>query len=190
MAVESQLAGPPHPAFPAFLAGAGRPLLPSMIDYSVFSQLAAAHASIISGPVSRSAMLSISAFRPKFGLRVIWLSEVRVRWPFPVATPLVTGERPGAVFCWVGFSPLQFSVPKGEACQMAALHPRILIVATAPPPTLGECRHSFLARRLIAVHWPAVFVVALAMVHATDSRLARRRSFMMRGRPRRSVHRI
>ena len=55
MAVESQRAGPPHPAFPAFLAGAGRPLLPSMIDYSVFSQLAAAHASIISGPVSRSA---------------------------------------------------------------------------------------------------------------------------------------
>jgi len=90
-----------------------------------------------------------------------------------VATPLVAGERPGAVFCWVGFSPLQFSVPKGEACQMAALHPRILIVATAPPPTLGGCRHSFLARRLIAVHWPAVFVVALAMVHATDSRLAR-----------------
>jgi len=43
--------------FPAFLAGAGRPLLPSMIDYSAFSQLAAARGSIISGPVSRSAML-------------------------------------------------------------------------------------------------------------------------------------
>jgi hypothetical protein len=55
MAVESQRAGPPHPAFPAFLAGGGRPLLPSMIDYSVFFQLAAAHASFISGPVSRSA---------------------------------------------------------------------------------------------------------------------------------------
>jgi hypothetical protein len=41
--------------FPAFLAGASRPLLPSMIDYSVFSQLAAARGSIISGPVSRSA---------------------------------------------------------------------------------------------------------------------------------------
>jgi len=42
----------------------------------------------------------------------------------------------GGGFCWVGFSPLQFSVPKGEeACQMAALHPRILIMATAPPPT-------------------------------------------------------
>jgi hypothetical protein len=48
-------AGPPRPAFPAFLAGAGRPLLPSMIDYSVFSRLAAARGSIISGPVSRSA---------------------------------------------------------------------------------------------------------------------------------------
>ena len=47
-------AGPPRPAFPAFLAGAGRPL-PSMIDYSVFSRLAAARGSIISGPVSRSA---------------------------------------------------------------------------------------------------------------------------------------
>jgi len=44
---------PPRPAFPAFLAGAGRPLLPSMIDYSVFSRLAAARGSIISGPVSR-----------------------------------------------------------------------------------------------------------------------------------------
>src|SRR5262249_5147165 len=31
--------GPPRPAFPGFLAGAGRPLLPSMIDYSVFSRL-------------------------------------------------------------------------------------------------------------------------------------------------------
>jgi hypothetical protein len=41
--------------FPAFLAVAGRPLLPSMIDYSVFSQLAAARGSIISGPVSRTA---------------------------------------------------------------------------------------------------------------------------------------
>jgi len=38
-----------------FLAGAGRPLLPSMIDYSVFSQSAAARGSIISAPVSRSA---------------------------------------------------------------------------------------------------------------------------------------
>jgi hypothetical protein len=48
-------AGPPRPAFPAFLAGAARPLLPSVIDYSMFSQLAAARGSIISGPVSRSA---------------------------------------------------------------------------------------------------------------------------------------
>ena len=48
-------ARPTRPAFPAFLAGAGRPLLPSMIDYSVFSRLAAARGSIISGPVSRSA---------------------------------------------------------------------------------------------------------------------------------------
>jgi hypothetical protein len=38
-----------RPAFPAFLAGAGRPLLHSMIDYSVFS---AARGSIISGPAS------------------------------------------------------------------------------------------------------------------------------------------
>jgi hypothetical protein len=38
-----------------FLAGAGRPLLHSMIDYSVFSQLAAARGSIIFGPVNRSA---------------------------------------------------------------------------------------------------------------------------------------
>jgi len=37
--------------FPAFLAGAGRPLLHALIDYSVFSELAAA----ISGPISRSA---------------------------------------------------------------------------------------------------------------------------------------
>ena len=43
--------GPLRPAFPAFLAGAGRPLLPPMIDYSVFSQLAAARGSIISGPI-------------------------------------------------------------------------------------------------------------------------------------------
>jgi hypothetical protein len=55
-------AQPPRPAFSAFLAGAGRPLLPSMIDYSVFSQLAGARGSIISGPVRRSAMLSISSF--------------------------------------------------------------------------------------------------------------------------------
>src|SRR6516162_3009474 len=74
--------GPPRPAFPALLAGAGRPLLPSMIDYSVFSQSAVARGSIISGPVSHSAMLSISAFRAKFGLRVIWLSAVRVGVPF------------------------------------------------------------------------------------------------------------
>src|SRR5215467_9045533 len=80
--------GPPRPAFPAFLAGAGRPLLPSMIDYAVFSQLAAARGSIISGPVSRSAMLSISAFRAKFGSGVIWLSAVRVGGLFRVATPL------------------------------------------------------------------------------------------------------
>ena len=41
--------------FPAFLAGAGRPLLHSLIDYSVFSELAAARGSIVSGPISRSA---------------------------------------------------------------------------------------------------------------------------------------
>jgi len=54
--LEAQDVVPPRPAFPAFLAGAGHPLLPSMIDYSVFSQLAAARGSIISGPVSRSAI--------------------------------------------------------------------------------------------------------------------------------------
>jgi hypothetical protein len=41
--------------FPAFLAGAGRPLLHSLIDYSVFSELAAARGSIVSDPISRSA---------------------------------------------------------------------------------------------------------------------------------------
>jgi hypothetical protein len=41
--------------FPAFLAGAGRPLLHSLIDNSVFSELAAARGSIVSGPISRSA---------------------------------------------------------------------------------------------------------------------------------------
>jgi hypothetical protein len=58
-----------------------------MIDYSVFSQPAAARGSIISGPVSRSATAFISAFSAKFGLRVIWLSAVRVGGLFPVATP-------------------------------------------------------------------------------------------------------
>jgi len=78
------------PAFPAFLAGAGRPLLPSMIDYSVFSQSAAARGSIISGPVSRSATAFISAIMAKFGLGIIWLSEVRVGGLFRLATPLVS----------------------------------------------------------------------------------------------------
>ena len=77
-----------------------------MIDYSLFSQLAAARASIISGPDSRSAhCFQFLHSRAKFGLGVIWLSEVRV------------GGRVAASgrgrFWWVGFSPLQFSVPKG-----------------------------------------------------------------------------
>src|SRR5262249_43059893 len=62
-------AGPPGPAFQAFFAGAGRPLLPSMIDYSVFSQLAAARGSIISGPVSRLA--------PAFNFRI--QGQIRLR---------------------------------------------------------------------------------------------------------------
>ena len=49
--------------------------------------------------VSRSATAFISAIRAKFGLGIIWLSEVRVGDLFRVATPLVPGERPGAVFC-------------------------------------------------------------------------------------------
>src|SRR6516162_5949689 len=69
--------GPLRPAFPAFLAGAGRPLLPPMIDYSVFSQLAAARGSIISGPVNRSATAFNFSIWAKFGLRVIWLLAIR-----------------------------------------------------------------------------------------------------------------
>jgi len=46
------------------------------------------------GRVSRSATAFISAFRAKFGLRVIWLSAVRVGGLFRVATPLVAGELP------------------------------------------------------------------------------------------------
>src|SRR5262245_51538260 len=66
------------------------------------------------GPAELAArpLLSISAFRAKFGLRVIWLSEVRAGGLFRVATPLVPGEPPGGGWL-VGFSPLQFSVPKG-----------------------------------------------------------------------------
>ena len=45
-------------------------------------------------PLAARPLLSISAFRAKFGLRVIWLSEVRVGGLFRVATPLVAGERP------------------------------------------------------------------------------------------------
>jgi len=40
-------------------------------------------------------LLSISAFSAKFGLGIIWLSEVRVGDLFRVATPLVPAERPG-----------------------------------------------------------------------------------------------
>jgi hypothetical protein len=53
-------AGLPRPAFPAFLAGAGRPLLHSLIDYSLFSEL-----------LRRAGQL----FPVKFGLRVISLSS-------------------------------------------------------------------------------------------------------------------
>src|SRR5262249_24111224 len=51
--------------------------------------------------------------------------------------------------------------PPGVGYERLGFHPRILIVATAPSPTLGECRHSFLARGLIAVDGRAIFVVAV-----------------------------
>src|SRR5215831_10180149 len=47
--------------------------------------------------VSRSATAFISAIRAKFGLGVIWLSEVRVGDLFRVATPLVADRRNAAV---------------------------------------------------------------------------------------------
>jgi len=46
-------------------------------------------------PLAAPPLLSFSAFRAKFGLGVIWLSEVRVGDVFRVATPLVGGELPG-----------------------------------------------------------------------------------------------
>src|SRR5262245_6051225 len=65
--------------FPAFLAGAGRPLLASMIDYSVFFPVGcSARDQLFPVPLAARPLLSISAFRAKFGLGVIWLSEVRV----------------------------------------------------------------------------------------------------------------
>jgi hypothetical protein len=69
--------------FQAFLAGAGRPLLPSMIDYSVFSRLAAARGSIISGPVSRSATAFNFCIQGQIRLRrhLVIGSQVRRRWP-------------------------------------------------------------------------------------------------------------
>ena len=89
-------AGPPRPAFPAFLAGAGRPLLPSMIDYSVFSLLAAARGSTISGPISRSATAFNFCIQGQIRplLHLVNGSQ-GVRGPFRVTPPLVPGERPG-----------------------------------------------------------------------------------------------
>ena len=46
-------------------------------------------------PLAARSLLSISAFRAKFALCIIWLMEVRVRGLFRVATPLVAGELPG-----------------------------------------------------------------------------------------------
>ena len=83
------------PAFPAFLAGAGRPLLPSMIDYSVFSQLAAARGSIISGPVSRSAIAYNFCIQGQIRLMHHLVNGSQVGGLFRVATPLVAGELPG-----------------------------------------------------------------------------------------------
>ena len=48
-------------------------------------------------PLIARPLLSISAFRAKFGLGVIWLSAVRVGGLFRVATPLEAGERPMTV---------------------------------------------------------------------------------------------
>src|SRR5262245_58751898 len=70
-------AGPPRPAFPAFLAGAGRPLLPSMIDYSVFSCWLRRAGQLFPVPLAARPLLSISAFRAKFAPCFIWLMEVR-----------------------------------------------------------------------------------------------------------------
>ena len=80
--------------FPAFLAGAGRPLLPSMIDYSVFSRLAAARGSIISGPVSRSATAFNFCIQGQIRLTQHLVIGSQGRWPFP-APPLVAAEQPG-----------------------------------------------------------------------------------------------
>jgi len=82
-----------------FLAGAGRPLLPSMIDYSVFSQSAAARGSIISGPVSRSATAFNFCIQGQIRLRrhLVIGSQVQVGGLFRVATPLVADRRNAAV---------------------------------------------------------------------------------------------
>src|SRR6516164_369922 len=44
-------------------------------------------------PLAARPLLSISAFRAKFGLGVIWLSEVRVGGLFRVATPLAQRQK-------------------------------------------------------------------------------------------------
>jgi hypothetical protein len=69
------------------------------------------HAPTIAGqsfrvPLAARPLLSICAFRAKFGLRVIWLSEARVpgsgrppgafragSWPPPVLSPMANGDR-------------------------------------------------------------------------------------------------
>jgi len=56
-------AGPPRPAFPGFFAGAGRPLLPSMIDYSVFSQSAAARGQLFPVPLAARQLLHLGQIR-------------------------------------------------------------------------------------------------------------------------------
>jgi hypothetical protein len=77
-------------------AGAGRPLLHSLIDYTVFSELAAARGSIVSGPISRSAtgfqFLHLGQIRVTRHLVI-----VRVGGLFRVATPPVAGELPASV---------------------------------------------------------------------------------------------
>jgi len=80
--------------FQHFLQAPAARCCPPMIDYSVFSQLAAARGSIISGPVNRSATAFNFCIWAKFGLRAFgyWQS----------GSPLVADGRPGRVVWYAG----------------------------------------------------------------------------------------
>ena len=83
-----------------------------MIDYSVFSQLAAARGSIISGPIQPVG--NCFQFLHLGQIRVTrHLVIVRVGGPFLGGNAAGGRRAAGGGFWWVGFSPLQFSVPKG-----------------------------------------------------------------------------